>query len=560
MFDNYKGPRLHVKLNKQKTQYWHIASGCNKIQVGEEVIVAKDSITILGHTFRTDLSSAAPIAKQQSELMKAELNTLAALPLKAEHKQMAAMGILTPRWHYSSWHYMFDWRQESKVRAGLVKAFFPEIATGPRSAPMAMLLFTRMHRCDPFAAKFWSLWRMLLKHDIDVIDAIQVAYDEQLIPLTPMATFADMVRQMGGRIVGALYLDAVNPPLPLTQPYHEQDYDRWSHEWRVRLRLGYMRRLTDHRREFRPLLHLNVDYAKTLAWYRALEPGKTKATLRVIMTGGVLTGDRAARHKGQVGDCLLCGAPEDNEIHRYWQCPAVAEQRKKVQHLRPAHPTTEITGVYTQGDTATAMEVMEVQKFMVLVTVMFTQAYQDAAHLTSSTSSRPLEESKGVDLVGCPPTCSHLAPEEGVVLVGGEGATSSGTLEGSTEGTRERKDTRARPKPSQRQLTTAALHAQGTLPRHIEVCQKRVAMSHSLSYVYRCTGCGAVVLMANRGRFIRNHMKCAGGQKGVSCAKRKRLTKQERLSLGETLGVNLQGARKKARRRLAENMVTLSAC
>ena len=358
---------VHVTLNKQKTQYWHIANETNRILVDEEVITARSTITILGHTFRDQLATAAPIARQQTEVMKNELQILATIPLACESRQMATMAILTPRWHYSSWHYLQNWKQEAQARAKLIAAYFPDLAAGPRSAPMAILLFTRMHRCDPFAAKFWCLFKMLAKHNIDIIDSIQIAFEQQTVPLTPMAAFADMLRQMGGRLVGALYMDGVNPPLPITQPYEVTDYDRWSHEWRVRLRLGYIRRLVDHRREFRPLLHMNVDYAKTLAWYRALGQGRTRSLLRIIMTGGMHTGDRAQRHRSEDPLCVFCRKNPDTEEHRFWHCEYFRDARASVVDLRPKNATTAITGIYIKGDDTTADDVLKVQKFMVLV-------------------------------------------------------------------------------------------------------------------------------------------------------------------------------------------------
>ena len=362
---------VHVTLNKKKTQYWHIANEINRILVDEEVITARSTIKILGHTFREELATAAPAARQQTEIMKNELQTLATIPLACASRQMATMCILTPRWHYSSWHYLQNWKQEAQVRAKLVAAFFPDLAAGPRSAPMAILLFTRMHRCDPFAAKFWCLFKMLAKHNIDIIDSIQIAFEQQTVPLTPMAAFADMLMQMGGWLAGALYMDGVNPPLPITQPYEITEYDKWSHEWRVRrsvrLRLGYIRRLVDHRREFRPLLHMNVDYAKTLSWYRALEQGRTRSLLRIIMTGGMHTGDRAQRHRLEDPLRALCKKYPDTEEHRFWTCEHFGDERAPILHLRPTHPTTAITGIYTKGDHTAVDDVLKVQQFMVLV-------------------------------------------------------------------------------------------------------------------------------------------------------------------------------------------------
>ena len=125
-----------------------------------------------------------------------------------------------------------------------------------------------------------------------------------------------------------------------------------------------------HRHEFAPWKHVDVDEKASLQLLRTLRPGKTKAALELVLSGGMLTGSRTNRTRGHPYDLCPAGCQEvDDDVHRFWRCPRWNRSRAglEVSEATHHHILSLTSGWFPQGHEHDMSHILRCQRHMIRV-------------------------------------------------------------------------------------------------------------------------------------------------------------------------------------------------
>ena len=526
---------VHIQLNASKTQYWSLDTDPPAVQVGDAWVKATPSITVLGQTFHSTTKAAKPMTLLRQRALLAALRLLALMPLYQQYKEGLYAAVTCAKWNYSPWSYTPTETQDAAIRTRIISTLYAHLRTGPRSPHMAMLLLTKIHKVDPYLSRIWSMVAIVSRGGREIATLVQEAYDHRLQPTTPISALAQHLRELGGILAGGIYVDHTHQPISILRPRAQVDLLRWQHRWRAILKHAYFKKYVVGRREWQDLQDTPIDHTTTMAWWRSLPQGPQRSALQAILTGAIITGDRAQRQQGCVQPCILCNHPTDDEIHHYWECPMVAADRDRLLTALPPLPQcTKLTGVIPMGSFINPLQAQLLQQYMVRVIQRHQQAQSDTTADATTNHTTPQL------FVSPAQPQDSTRPLEGRGLDQNEQDNMLDTAAGSMH----------RPNPRA-----------GLLPDHIRVARRSGIGSAEAQRVLTCSFCGAVANMTCRARFVNRHFGCKKGIPAVKCVKRNRLRRAECEALSDQLGHDIVRASKRTRRALANAFIELrQAC
>ena len=93
---------VDIALSVEKTQLMAVGSAPRSLPLGSSQVEAKDSIVVLGMTFRAKGDHSVDGDVMAAEVC-ADLKQLAKLPMKLQAKLSVIVSILAPAWYYCPW-------------------------------------------------------------------------------------------------------------------------------------------------------------------------------------------------------------------------------------------------------------------------------------------------------------------------------------------------------------------------------------------------------------------------------------------------------------------------
>ena len=477
------------------------------------------------------------------------------IPVPSEFKQAIYATMSHTRWNYSPWSWYVTVKMAVKTRARIIAAFYPYLHKGARSAALVMCLFTHAHRQDPLLSKVWHLIMMISKTGWQTFQLVAMAYDLALPPTTPMAALAAYFKMLG--IAFGDGICSLGPhSIPLARPTTRPTISKWMHDWRAFLKFALLRTHAAHRRQFQQLEAHFVDYDKSLALYKALLPGQERASLQIMLAGGVITADRDHRWTGADATCKLCHMERDDEEHRYWTCPAVECQRKELASLPTLSRMTRTTGLVSNEDELTVAETIRLQRYMLNVTRQHILAHKQA---NEEEMEKDLfqDDDDVADPDQRPPDSE--SPCDTTQGAGGGVGHITTFAHGARPRPRVELNSMLKKAVQPRKACTLPKRVQARLPQHIVLGFREYAGSSiPRQPILRCGGCGALARLTNVGRFLRVHGKCADGNQ-LRNGRKRQLTQEARRVLSAESGHDLQHAQKRARWAFASALLTVQA-
>ena len=358
-----------IAINAAKTQYL-VSSGVEEsITLADQRVPSSDQIKILGIMIRNMK------ATDSGEKTKDTLNRMAAcairmegLPANSKAKEAAWAGIITAGLWWCPWTTLLKGSHLTQARMLLLRAIKPGLHKGPRLAGVATCFLMKGHRVDPIMVAIWEAvrWMQLLPGDLQAwVDSIP---ESKHTPIGPVSCFRYYCGQLNLRISGGWVSSGGAHHVELRCPGGQKA--RWEHQWRHLIRIG-LARLWAYRREFNDWAEHEIDFERSLTYYRKQDDPQIRNALEILFTGGMLTNARLHRADGGFRGCT-CGAELDTDIHRFWECHHTHMWRQQLgieRHQVPA--VTQQTGWIMTSSTLGNMQIAMLHEYMAKVVRFF---------------------------------------------------------------------------------------------------------------------------------------------------------------------------------------------
>ena len=248
---------------------------------------------------------------------------------------------------------------------------------GCRDAPILIAYCIKGHALDAVISPLMRMLKLIAEVGLRAAIAVEYAYEHHLAPSSLATSFAAGIRRLGVTLDRYTWTTASGASLPLQGPPREQNeaHQGWLHDWRVHLRLSSVAMGAGHRHEYRNVKWMSLDEALSLKLLRSTKPGKLKAALEVLLSGGLLTRGRSEGRKGPPHNHCQWGCQvEDTEQHRYWHCPTWSASRGDLCDLVGDLPSiTRCTGWFITNSGFTPAFAVRVQRHMATVVLLFCQ-------------------------------------------------------------------------------------------------------------------------------------------------------------------------------------------
>ena len=525
-----------IAINAAKTQYL-VSSGVEEsIMLADQKVSSSDHIKILGIMIR-NMKAVDSEEKTRDTLTKmaACAIRMEGLPANSKAKEAAWAGIIAAGLWWCPWTTLLKGSRLTQARMLLLRAIKPGLHKGPRLAGVATCFLMKGHRVDPIMVATWEVvrWMQLLPGDLQAwVDQIP---ESEHTPIGPVSCFRYYCGQLNLRVSGGWASIGGCHHVELRCPVGHKA--RWEHQWRHLIRSS-LARLWAYRREFNDWAEHEIDFERSLTYYRRQDDPQLRNALEILFTGGMLTNARLHRADGGFRGCT-CGAELDTDIHRFWECNHTYRWRQQLGIQRDQLPAvTQQAGWILTDCTLSSLHIRMLHEYMAKVVRFFWNLGKGGDDFGDHGGGGDGDEASAVRGIG-------VAGLGGPAL-GGEPSLAETHADRGSRGPGQTGMDDGKKKNQTRRGNCRTV----SLPGHVVLEDKKFGASSEVIRL-TCTNCGARGSDKNRTRFVRMHAECTP-DKPLATRKKRCLTRGERAELQEATGVEWQHATQRAKRHMVD--------
>ena len=317
---------LRIPIQGAKTQCLGIGHFTKvQVRVGDDVVSSQSQVRVLGQDLCSYVPSQGSLAYQEREQrFRLRLNVIRRLKLPTRVRLLLLKTMAYPLLDFCPWQAPLV--RALGLRTSVVDLLYPNIPTH-RASEILTLVLNPAHTVDPFCTMFYRLLVYVgerLRANPQEVQQFPVFP----APLGPYGVIVAALESIGLRMRTLARVQVgTESCIDLVMPQNLEQQKRWLHDWRQVLRSSLMQQLACRRPVFADLQN-GVDKGLSALLYNIVqEDPQRRYHVAMTLSGAQITGSLLFRQGKQQDECPFCQAPEDGQMHLFWECPQLEEMR-----------------------------------------------------------------------------------------------------------------------------------------------------------------------------------------------------------------------------------------